>query len=36
MWSGQSCSVVNDIRPAAAIVHELATEAEALLALPAG
>ena len=32
MWAGESCSVVNEIKPAAAIVHDIAREAEALLA----
>jgi nitronate monooxygenase len=31
MWAGESCSVVNDIRPAAVIVHDLAREAAAAL-----
>jgi nitronate monooxygenase len=32
MWAGESCGVVNDIKPAAAIVRDLAREAEAVLA----
>jgi nitronate monooxygenase len=32
MSAGESCSVVNEIKPAAAIVHDIAREAEALLA----
>jgi hypothetical protein len=32
MWAGESCSVVNEIKPAAAIVHDIAREAEVLLA----
>ncbi len=32
LYCGQSCSLVNDIRPAAQIVHEVARQAEALLA----
>jgi nitronate monooxygenase len=35
MWAGESCGVVNEIKPAAAIVHDLAREADALLAQPA-
>lgn len=31
LWSGESCSVVRDVKPAAAIVHDLAREAEAAL-----
>jgi NAD(P)H-dependent flavin oxidoreductase YrpB (nitropropane dioxygenase family) len=34
MWAGESCSVVHEIKPAAAIVHDLAREAEAALARP--
>jgi len=34
MWAGESCSVVNEIKPAAAIVHDLAREAEAVFAQP--
>ncbi len=32
MWAGESCSLVNDIRPAAEIVHDLVREAEIALA----
>jgi nitronate monooxygenase/enoyl-[acyl-carrier protein] reductase II len=32
MWAGESCSVVNDIKPAAEIVRDLARDAEAALA----
>lgn len=32
MWAGESCSVVNDIKPAAVIVRDLVREAEAALA----
>ena len=32
MWAGESCSVVNEIKPAAAIVRDLARDAEAALA----
>ena len=31
LYAGQSCSLVNDIRPAAEIVRDLAREAEAVL-----
>lgn len=31
MWAGESCSVVNDIKPAAEIVYDLAREAAAVL-----
>jgi hypothetical protein len=31
MWAGESCSVVNDIKPAAVIIHDLAREAAAAL-----
>ena len=31
LYCGQSCSLVNDIRPAAEIVQDLARQAEALL-----
>lgn len=31
MWAGESCSVINDIKPAAEIVHDLAREAAAVL-----
>ncbi len=30
MWAGESCSVVNDIKPAAAIVRDLVREAKAV------
>ena len=29
MWAGESCSLVNDIKPAGEIVRELARDAEA-------
>ena len=32
MWAGESCSVVNDIKPAAQIVEDLVRGAEATLA----
>jgi len=32
LWAGESCSVITDIKPAAAIVRDLAGEAEAALA----
>jgi hypothetical protein len=32
LWAGESCSVVNDIKPAAEIVLELVRDAEAALA----
>jgi len=32
LWAGESCSVVNDIKPAAQIVKDLVREAEAALA----
>jgi len=32
MWAGESCSVVNDIKPAATIVRDLVREAETALA----
>jgi nitronate monooxygenase len=32
LWAGESCSVVNDIKPAAQIVRDLVQEAEAALA----
>jgi NAD(P)H-dependent flavin oxidoreductase YrpB (nitropropane dioxygenase family) len=32
LWAGTSVSVVNDIKPAAEIVHDLVREAEAALA----
>jgi hypothetical protein len=31
-WAGESCSVVNEIKPAAAIVQDLVRDAEAALA----
>jgi nitronate monooxygenase len=31
LWAGESCSVVNDIKPAAAVVRDLARDAEATL-----
>jgi hypothetical protein len=31
LWAGESCSVVNDIKPAGEIVHELVRDAEAAL-----
>jgi nitronate monooxygenase len=34
LWAGQSCAVVNDIKPAAQIVRDLTLEAEAALARP--
>ncbi len=34
MWAGESCGLVNDIKPAAAIVRDLAAEAEAVLTRP--
>lgn len=34
MWAGESCSVVNDIKPAATIVRDLARDAEAALTQP--
>ena len=33
LWAGESCSVVNDIKPAAQIVRDLVREAEAALAV---
>lgn len=36
LWAGESCSVVNDIRPAGDIVRDLAREADAVLAAAAG
>ena len=36
LWAGESCSVVNDIRPAGDIVRDLAREADAILASPRG
>jgi NAD(P)H-dependent flavin oxidoreductase YrpB (nitropropane dioxygenase family) len=32
LWAGESCSVVNDLKPAATIVRDLARDAEAALA----
>lgn len=32
LWAGESCSVVNDIKPAAAIIRDLAHQAEVALA----
>jgi NAD(P)H-dependent flavin oxidoreductase YrpB (nitropropane dioxygenase family) len=32
LWAGESCSVVNDVKPAGAIVHDLVREATAALA----
>lgn len=32
MWAGESCSVVNDVKPAAVIVRDLVREAEAAVA----
>ena len=32
MWAGESCSVVNDVKPAAVIVADLVRDAEATLA----
>ena len=32
MWAGESCSVVNEIKPAAEIVRDLVRDAEAALA----
>jgi len=34
LWAGESCSVVNDIKPAGEIVRELVRDAEAVLAEP--
>ncbi len=31
LYAGESCSLVNDIKPAAAIVRDVVTEAEAVL-----
>jgi len=36
LWSGESCSVVNDIKPAGDIVRDLAREADAMLAAAGG
>jgi nitronate monooxygenase/enoyl-[acyl-carrier protein] reductase II len=35
MWAGESCSVVNDVKPAGVIVRDLVRDAEAALAEPA-
>jgi hypothetical protein len=32
LWAGESCSVVNDVKPAGEIVLELVRDAEAVLA----
>jgi nitronate monooxygenase len=32
LWAGESCTVIDDIKPAATIVHDLAREAEGALA----
>ena len=32
LWAGQSCSVVNDLKPAATIVRDLVRDAEAAIA----
>jgi nitronate monooxygenase/enoyl-[acyl-carrier protein] reductase II len=32
LWAGESCSVVNDVKPAGEIVRELARAAEAAMA----
>src|SRR5207245_10216600 len=34
LWAGESCSVVNDIKPAAEIVRDLVRDAVAALARP--
>ena len=34
LYSGQSCTLVNDVLPAAQIVHDLVRTADALLAAP--
>ena len=31
MWAGESCSVVNDVKPAGEIVRDIARDAEAVL-----
>ena len=36
LWAGESCSVVNDIKPAGDIVRDLAREADAMLAAAGG
>ncbi|OLD91703.1 MAG: hypothetical protein AUG96_00190 [Chloroflexi bacterium 13_1_20CM_4_66_15] len=36
LWAGESCSVVNDIKPAGDIVRDLARDADAILAAAAG
>lgn len=32
MWAGESCGVVNEVKPAGEIVRDLAREAEGVLA----
>ena len=32
LWAGESCGVVNELKPAAAIVRDLVRDAEAALA----
>jgi NAD(P)H-dependent flavin oxidoreductase YrpB (nitropropane dioxygenase family) len=32
LWAGQSCSVVNDLKPTATIVRDLVRDAEAAMA----
>ncbi len=32
LWAGESCSLVNDIKPAAQIVRDVVREAEAVIA----
>jgi len=34
LWAGESCSVVNDIKPAAEIIHDLVRDAQAALEQP--
>jgi nitronate monooxygenase len=34
LWAGESCSVVNDVKPAGEIVHDLVRDAAAALAQP--
>jgi len=34
LWAGQSCAMVNDIKPAAQIVRDLVLQAEAALTQP--
>ena len=36
LWAGESCSVVNDIKPAGDIVRDLAREADAVMAASGG